>query len=173
MTVLGANIASAGPNGILVSQSSGDLLFQDISITGASVAGVALLENQAALQATFENLSISLGGATATGFLASSTSGAGYGISVSGVNNSIVTASTINPAVAIEVAPANGAPLLDMQFASISSGVTAGTGDALEFGPGTGGQFTVTGAFTVGGGTTPGTAADVTNAGATTVILPP
>jgi hypothetical protein len=173
VTVLGASIASAGSNGILVSQSSGDLLFRDISITGASVAGVALLENQAGLVAEFENLSISLAGPSATGFVASSTNGASYDISVLGVNNSIVNASATNPAVAIEVAPANGAPLLDMQFASISSGVTAGTGDALEFGPGTAGQFTVTGAFSVGGGTTPGTAADVTNAGSATVILPP
>jgi len=173
ITVLGATINSSGATGILASQSSGSLDFRNISISGASVAGVSLLENQAGLSANFTGLNIALSGPNAAGFLASSNTGANFNINVLGAANTIATASSSSPAVTIEAAPANGAAAMNMTFATISSGEAAGSASALEFGPSTSGVFTITGSFLVGGGTVQGTTADITNAGGATGPNPP
>ncbi|MBM4021957.1 MAG: hypothetical protein FJ284_06920 [Planctomycetes bacterium] len=170
--VIGANITSVGANGILVNRSAGEVDFRRITITGASTAGVALLQSEGGLDAKFQQLSISLSRQSATGFLASTTTGAGYGILVDGPGNAISTASTSQPAVSIEASGANGLPLLDMLFGNVASAVTSGGNDAMLFGPGASGTFTVSGAFTVGG--SPGTvAADVTPGGATVIVPAP
>ena len=62
--------------------------------------------------------------------------------------------------------------MLNMQFATVNSAVTSGGNDAMLFGAAASGIFTVSGAFTVGGG--PGTvAADVTPGGVTVLVPPP
>ena len=160
VTVLGAQIASSGPQGILINNSStGAFKFSDVSISGASAFGVEILNSTGAV--TFTNLNISLAGSGAAGFLANTAGD----ITATGANN-IATASTIDPAVSI-----TNAGILTMQVGTVSSGVTNGSGTAMIFSGTTSGTFDVTGVFTVGGA--PGTTADVTNGSAATVTLPP
>ena len=170
--VMGAKITSAGSNGILVNNSSGTLLFKNIDISGASTAGVAMLENQAGLDAKFEGLTINLSGASANGFLANTSAGASYNISALGGGNSITTASTTTPAVSIE-STGTGSPILDMTFQSISAGVPSGGNNALVFGAGATGSFNVTGSFTVNAGSTNGSVATDVTSGGVTVTVPP
>jgi len=160
---VGAKITSAGGQGILIDGgSSGDFLFKNMTILGATNAGVLI--NNAPGSTTFEGLNINLTAATAVGFQANN---AGAITALVGAN-SITNASTSQAAVEI-----TGSGPLDMSFASIASGnitATPGSPTALMFdtSPGT---FSVTSQFTTGG--SPGSTANVTNDGGTTVNLPP
>jgi hypothetical protein len=175
VSVFGANIASAGAQGVLVNDSSGTLAFQDFTITGASSAGIAVTEARAGLNVAFTGLDINLTDPGASGILAASSNANGYNLSVFGASNTLATTSATAPAMSIEAAPSLGQPTLAMQFANVSSGVAAGTGNAILLGGGSSGVLNITGAFTVdtAGVPTKGNATDVTNAGGGTVILPP
>jgi hypothetical protein len=160
VTVFGAQITSSGPQGILISNgSTGAFGFRDVTISGASTAGVEILNSTGAV--TLTNLNISLAGSGATGILVNTAGD----ITATGANN-IATASTTAPAVRI-----TDAGTLTMQVGTVTSGVTSGSGTAMIFSGTTSGTFDVTSAFTVGG--SPGTGADVTNGSAATVTLPP
>ena len=140
---------------------------------------MAISGAQTGLALNFEGLAIGLTGTNAAGFVASSNTPAGYSITAVGANT-ISTASATQPAVSIEAAPAVGAPILNMQFTSIVSGTPVYdpgppvvSVPAMVFGPSTSGNFNVTGTFGVAGGATPGTAAEIQNAGSATVTIPP
>ncbi len=160
---VGAQITSAGGQGIRIDGgSSGNFLFKNTTILGATNAGVLI--NNAPGSTTFEGLNINLTAATAVGFQANN---AGAITALVGAN-SITNASSSQAAVEI-----TGSGPLDMSFASIASGnitATPGSPTALMFdtSPGT---FSVTSQFTTGG--SPGSTANVTNDGGTTVGLPP
>jgi len=160
---VGAKITSAGGQGILIDGgSSGDFLFKNMTILGATNAGVLI--NNAPGSTTFEGLNVNLTAATAVGFQANN---AGAITALVGAN-SITNASTSQAAVEI-----TGSGPLDMSFTSIASGnitATPGSPTALMFdtSPGT---FSVTSQFTTGG--SPGSISNVTNDGGTTVNLPP
>ena len=160
---VGTQITSAGGQGIRIDGgSSGDFLFKNTTILGATNAGVLI--NNAPGSTTFEGLNVNLTAATAVGFQANN---AGAITALVGAN-SITNASTSQAAVEI-----TGSGPLDMSFASIESGnitATPGSPTALMFdtSPGT---FNVTSSFTTGG--SPGSTANVTNDGGTTVNLPP
>jgi hypothetical protein len=171
--VRGATIASVGGTGILINNSSGKLIFDDVAINAASTAGVAMLENQGSLDARFANLQVQLPGTAASGFLASSSAANSYTISVLGPGNVISTAASTAPAISIEAPPGLGTPTIATTFSSVVSGVTAGTNSAMVFGGGVTGNATVTGNFSVNGGTTKGTVASDVTPGGATVIVPP
>ena len=173
-------IASSGANGVLINNSSGNLAFRGMSITGATGAGISIVNAQASLEASFAELSINLTQPAATGFLASSTSGSSYAINVTGGGNSITTNSSTQPAVSIEYpATSIGIPTLAMNFDKIQTGTPAvGPPDALVFGNTivAGSTFTTTGSFTVANGGVQGTEAnnvDNLSAGTLTITLPP
>jgi hypothetical protein len=178
LEVIGADIASSGANGILVTESAGEVIFRQMNITNALSAGVSLLQSESGFQASFQQLSISLNGANATGFLAATNNGAGYNILVDGPANTIRTASTTAPAVSIEYQPTsgtpivNGAPIISALFSTVSSQVPASSNDAMLFGPSATGTFTVSGSFTVASGTPGSVSADV-EPGGVSVIVPP
>lgn len=145
VTGAGANIASAGAQGILIDNgSSGTFLFRNITITKAANEGV-LINQSPGSTSTFENLNITLGEAGAIGFKAD-TAGS---INANAINT-ISTASTTQPALLIE----DSGPIA-MNFATIDSALPNATGKALQFLGTTNGAFSVGSAFTVGG--SPGT----------------
>jgi len=161
VTVLGASIASSGAQGILIGNgSTGVFQFRDITITGATGAGVMIQNSTGPV--TFTNLSIDLASTTATGFLADTAGD----ITATGANT-ITTASTVYPAVFI-----NNAGTLAMSIGTVTTAVIAGTNSAMFFLGTTSGAFDVTSAFTVGGvqGTVP---LDVTNPSTTVITVPP
>jgi hypothetical protein len=169
--VSGATITSSGGTGILVQDSAGFVDFRQIGITGASTAGVALLQSQSGFDANFRGLSINLAGANATGFLAATNTSATYVIDVQGSANTITTTSATQPAVSIEAGTANGSPVLGMLFSTVAAGVPSGGNNALVFGAGATGTFSVSSSFTVAGGT-PGTVAGDVTPGGVTVLVP-
>jgi hypothetical protein len=156
-----SHITSRGAQGVLINNNSSTITLTGIKVDGASTAGV-LATNSPLSSLELRNLNISLASPGAIGFQASD-----FGAISSTFTNSITTASTTQPAVQI-----NDSGPLSMTFNTISSGVTAGTNDAMEFLGTTGGTFSVTSAFLVNG--TKGTeAADVNNAAGVTLTLPP
>ena len=160
VTVLGADIQSSGAQGIIIQDNSGGSFgFANIAISGASGAGLAILNSNGPV--LLQNVGIDLANAAATGLLADTAGN----ISTLGTNT-ISTASSTDPAVSI-----TNAGILDMSFATIASQTTSGSGGAMTFSGTTSGAFNVTSAFTVSG--TKGTAADITNSTGTTVAIPP
>jgi hypothetical protein len=165
--VIGANIASSGSQGVLINSNSvGTFTFTDLTISGASAGGVTI-DNTPAATANFNGLNIGLVAANAIGILAVNNGGAINTIGASA--NNIATASTTQPAVQID------ATLVDMSFATVTSGVPQGGGGgagpwAMEFSGGTTGNFDVTSAFTVGG--TQGDATDYVPGGVTVQVPP-
>ena len=173
-------IASSGANGLLINKSSGKLAFRGMSITGATGAGVSIVNAQTGLETSFADLSINLTQPAATGFRSSSTVASPYSIDVTGGGNSIVTNSSLQPAISIEYPGTSiGLPTLEMNFDKIQTGTSAvGPPDALVFGSTivAGSTFTTTGSFTVNNGGTQGTElnnVDNLSGGTLTITLPP
>lgn len=165
--VIGANIASSGSQGVLINNNSvGTFNFTDLTISGASAGGVTI-DNTPAATTNFNGLNINLAGVDAVGLLAVNNGGAIN--TVGATANNITTASTTQPAVQVD------ATLVDMSFATVTSGVPQGGGGgagpwAMEFSGGTTGTFDVTSAFTVGG--TKGDATDYVPGGVTVQVPP-
>ena len=164
--VQNAQIASVGPQGLYAANNSGSsslFKFINLNITAATNAGIYLDQNTQPMQ--FSNLNINLQSTGAIGFQARDSTGI---VTVDQTSN-IATASVTQPAVLIDKSA------IDMNFFTITSGVTSGGAvKALQFlDPTSSGTFTVDQAFTVGGAR--GTVLDVldTTAGSVTITLPP
>ncbi len=162
VTVIGAALSGNRGQGLLIDGgSSGTFKFRDVKITNAPLAGVSVLNSPSAT-VNFTNLNIALTADTATGILVNQVGS----ITANGLNT-LTNTSTTNPAASFTDASA-----IDMTFTTVTSGVTNGTNAALEFLGTSGGAFTVSSNFNVGGAAGSATN-DVTNAGGVTVTVPP
>ena len=154
VSVFGATINSSGPQGIVIkNKSTGNFIFEDLSISGAKNAGVAIFDSSGPV--SFDTLNINLSSVLAMGFRVED----GGNITTFGSNN-IATSATLYSAVNINNTVATRT--LNMQFLSVTTPAMAQPPTSMVFTGLTTGRFEVTGAFLVGG--VPGTlATDVTN----------
>jgi hypothetical protein len=166
VTVLGAEIASSGPQGILITNQPatpsglGLFTFSDVTITGASAQGVNIT-NAAGSTAVFNNVDIDLtaSGNTGIGFFGSNAG------SIDMFGGSIKTNNT-----AISLAQAETVNMTP-SLVSVGSGAAAGSAVLLSGAAPMGGIITLSPNFTVNGAT--GTATNVTNTSPVSLVLPP